>query len=212
MAGVAACARLLINGVVSVAAAARRVAPRTAQTPAICRIQRSRCAFSRSRFLALSFAIGAGGEGRCTEAPGAPLPRATAPPAPPSARVPVLRRGLAPPARRSAREMSDEENEGGGEEGNIEIYLRIKPIANPSKKVQYDLTEGKARAPCELRESCLVAYRCACMHCSRSAGAAAWRAVRARRPAESSCVEGGAWLRATWRRGASVRRGGEGQG
>jgi hypothetical protein len=42
--------------------------------------------------------------------------------------------------------MSDEENEGGAEEGNIEIYLRIKPIANPSKKVEYDLTEGKARA------------------------------------------------------------------
>jgi hypothetical protein len=41
--------------------------------------------------------------------------------------------------------MSDEENEGGSEEGNIEIYLRIKPIANPSKKVEYDLTEGKAR-------------------------------------------------------------------
>ena len=43
--------------------------------------------------------------------------------------------------------MSDDEDErGGGEEGNIEIYLRIKPIANPSKKVEYDLTEGKVRA------------------------------------------------------------------
>ena len=48
--------------------------------------------------------------------------------------------------------MSDDEDErGGGEEGNIEIYLRIKPIANPSKKVEYDLSEGKARPRCTQR-------------------------------------------------------------
>ena len=41
--------------------------------------------------------------------------------------------------------MSDDEDERGAEEGNIEIFLRIKPIANPSKKVEYDLAEGKAR-------------------------------------------------------------------
>ena len=40
--------------------------------------------------------------------------------------------------------MSDDEDDR-GESGNIEIFLRIKPIANPSKKVEYDLTEGKAR-------------------------------------------------------------------
>ena len=41
--------------------------------------------------------------------------------------------------------MSDDDERGGGEDGNIEIYLRLKPIANPSKKVTFDLAEGKAR-------------------------------------------------------------------
>jgi hypothetical protein len=50
--------------------------------------------------------------------------------------------------------MSDDE--GGADEGNIEIYLRIKPIANPSKKVEYDLAEGKARGRCVRRCACAV--------------------------------------------------------
>jgi len=64
--------------------------------------------------------------------------------------------------------MSDEENEGGSEEGNIEIYLRIKPIANPSKKVEYDLTEGKAR-----RNTAATCFRllARCGRCSVALGA-----------------------------------------
>lgn len=44
---------------------------------------------------------------------------------------------------------SDEETVVGSSpfvEDAIEIYLRVKPVANPTKKVEYDAAEGKARA------------------------------------------------------------------
>ncbi len=44
--------------------------------------------------------------------------------------------------------MSDSDE--ASESGNIEIFLRIKPIANPSKKVEYDLAEGKVRSLCSV--------------------------------------------------------------
>lgn len=76
--------------------------------------------------------------------------------------------------------MSDEENESGAEEGNIEIYLRIKPIANPSKKVEYDLTEGKVRGAAA-NETVL---------------ALCWRTACARREDTASCVAHGVFQRA----------------
>jgi hypothetical protein len=51
--------------------------------------------------------------------------------------------------------MDDDDVEGGEraalvgngleDNGAIEIFLRVKPIANPSKKVEYDVAEGTVR-------------------------------------------------------------------
>jgi hypothetical protein len=67
--------------------------------------------------------------------------------------------------------MSDDER---GEDGNIEIYLRLKPIPNPSKKVEFDLAEGKARRG--RRSACGASaahLRSACAACAAAAAAAA---------------------------------------
>jgi hypothetical protein len=73
--------------------------------------------------------------------------------------------------------MSDDE-EGGAEDGNIEIYLRIKPIANPSKKVEYDLAEGKARGG-----------RCAALREEKGA----WRRGRRQKETRRAAHASAAW-------------------
>ena len=106
--------------------------------------------------------------------------------------------------------MSDDEDERGAEEGNIEIFLRIKPIANPSKKVEYDLAEGKARPRCMQRRAAHDARRATLTPVSRAAllsrCACFVARAAARRDMATSCVACAARLRTAWRDVAGAQR------
>ena len=102
--------------------------------------------------------------------------------------------------------MSDDEDERGAEEGNIEIFLRIKPIANPSKKVEYDLAEGKARPRGARRANAQRSLPCHAPRCCRAARAAPRAAPRAATwPAAASRALRGCALRVVTWPGCSAR-------